>query len=96
MLVHLETAGAHQAAATRQRGADEVLHAQYEKKAVDGAGGRPRQPRDECHGRHRLDAAEHGRGAPADVPLRRHKGFNDEKRALAQVHDLEGIESRSF
>ena len=32
----------------------------------------------------------HGRRAPADVPLRRHKGFNDEKRTLAQVHDPEG------
>ena len=29
--------------------------------AVDGAGGRPRQPRDECDGRHILHAAEHGR-----------------------------------
>ena len=93
MLVHLETAGAYQTAATRQRGADEVLHAQYEKEAVDGTGGRPRQPRDECHGRHRLDAAEHGRGAAADVPLRRDARRDDEEGALAQVHDLEGIES---
>ena len=78
-------------AATRR---DEVLHAEHEKSAVDGAGGRPRQPRDECHGRHRLHAAEHGRRAPADVLLWSDKGFDDEERALAQVHDLEGIESR--
>ena len=90
MLVHLETAGAYQTAATRQRGADEVLHAQYEKEAVDGTGGRPRQPRDECHGHHILHAAEHGRGAPADVLIWSDTRRDDEERALAQVHDLEG------
>ena len=90
MLVHLETAGAHQAAATRECRENSVLHAQYEKKAVDGAGGRPRQPRDECDGRHGLDAAEHGRRAAADVSFWSDARRDDEKRTFAQVHDLEG------
>ena len=90
MLVHLQAPGAHQTAATRQRGADEVLHAFDTTSAVDGAGGRPRQPRDECHGRHILHAAEHGRGAPADVLIWSDTRRDDEERALAQVHDLEG------
>ena len=41
MLVHLQTSGAHQTAATRQRGADEVLHAPTRSRpSTAPAGGR--------------------------------------------------------